>query len=104
MVEIGFFPILLRMALLAFLAFLAFMLIVGLMAVITCGAEFFSIQNALMAGLAFRFEMLAAQSVLGVTIVVEIRRFPGFLAMAGFAFFTVLAFMFVVFLVAAKAV
>jgi len=104
MVKIGLFPILFRMALLAFLTFLALMLIVGLMAVIASRTEFFPIQNALMAGLAFHFEMLAAQSVLGVAIVVEIRRLPGFLAMAGFAFFAILAFVFVVFFVTAKAV
>jgi len=57
-----------------------------------------------MAGLAFHLEMLAAQAVLGVAIMVESRRLPGFFAMAGFALLAILTLMLVLFFVAAKAV
>ena len=53
-----------------------------------------------MAGHAFHFDMLAAQKVFGVSIMLERAGLPVFFVMAGFAFLPVLSLMLIFFQVA----
>lgn len=74
------------------------------MTVVANAGEFVFVQRSFMAGFAFHLEMLAAQHVIGVAIMVEARRLPGFLAMAGLAFLAILTLMLILFFVTAIAV
>jgi hypothetical protein len=89
----GLFPAAFTVAIATFFAQGFFVFVVLLMAGKTVLRQFFTVKVAFMAGVAGNAAVFATQRVFGVGVVVEGAVFPLHRVVAGFAFFTIQAFM-----------